>query len=174
MSAVPGLADRAASLLEADPWLGRMLGRRDAAAVGHRAILPVLSVEDGPWAPPEPASLGTGTVALAVLDGLLVTADRELTGPGDVIEPWGAPWIACTPVRLAVIGRSYLEALRPWPAVADRVRARAAGGLVALTARAGAARSRSVCSSCSGASRRAGASRTGPASPSRARSTCAR
>ena len=98
--------------------------RRRASA--HRPILPVLSRgARAAGCRPLPARSGPGTIALAVLDGLLVTRARSRwTGRGDVIAPWGSAWVACTPVRLAVIGRAYLDALRPWPAMPQRVRSR--------------------------------------------------
>jgi hypothetical protein len=120
----PALIDCCATLLEADPGLGRIVGVREAAAIGHRPVLPVLTVDPGPWTPPERADLGPSTVALSVLEGLL-TDGATVLGPGDGLEPWdtGARWTACTPLRLAVIGRAYAEALDRWPAAADRRRA---------------------------------------------------
>ena len=40
MSAVPGLADAGASLLDADPGLMRVIARRTAAGFVHRRVLP--------------------------------------------------------------------------------------------------------------------------------------
>jgi len=129
MSAPPGLTEAAATLLQADPALARTVGARAATEIGHRAILPVLSVPAGRWIPPAPALLGTGTFACVVLDGLLIreAALRDVLGPEDVFEPWdaGARWTACTPVRLAVIGVRYVEALQPWPEAAARLLSRA-------------------------------------------------
>lgn len=125
MSGTPDLAPGAASLLEAEPRLGRAVGRRKAAAIGGRPILPVLSVMPGPWNPPAASQLGAGTIALAVLDGLLTGEGAPVLGPGDMIAPWGSAWVVATPVRLAVIGSAYLEPLRPWPGALERVRARA-------------------------------------------------
>jgi len=84
----------------------------------------VLSVVPGSWTPPAAARCGPETFALAVLDGLLTTEHRALKGPGDMIAPWGSAWVACTPVRLAVIGHAYLTAVARWPALPQRVRAR--------------------------------------------------
>ena len=67
--------------------------RRRSAAVRS----PVLSVEPGPWEPPEAASLGPGTIALVVLDGLFVRAPEVLFGPHEVIEPWGTSWWRAPP-----------------------------------------------------------------------------
>ena len=125
MSAPPDLAPSAASLLEAEPRLAHALGRREAAAIGQRPILPVLRVAPGPWNPPAAAQLGPGTIALAVLDGLLTGDGSPVHGPGDMLAPWGSAWVAATPVRLAVIGSAYLEPLQSWPAVLERIRTRA-------------------------------------------------
>jgi len=124
VSAIPGLADGGASLLDADPGLMRMIGRRTAVGFVHRRVLPVLSVVPGSWTPPVATRCGPETFALAILDGLLTTDHRALKGPGDMIAPWGSNWVACTPVRLAVIGRAYLDALAHWPAMHQRVRSR--------------------------------------------------
>ncbi len=138
MSAPPGLTDAAATLLQADPALARAVGARAATEIGHRAILPVLAVPAGRWDPPAAAHLGTGTVAFVVLDGLLVreAALRDVLGPEDVLEPWddGTRWTACTPVRLAVIGARFVEALRPWPGATARLLARAGSRTRAATA----------------------------------------
>jgi hypothetical protein len=110
--------DRCATLLEADPRLGRIVGVREAAAIGHRPILPILDVATGPWSPPLRDGLGAGAVRLTVLDGLLTDGAR-LLGPGDGFAPWaGGSWTACTAVRAAVIGDAYATALREWPAAA--------------------------------------------------------
>jgi len=124
VSAVPGLAEDGASVLDVDPGLMHVIGRRTAAGFVRRRVLPVLSVAPGSWAPPAAARCGPDTFALAVLDGLLMTESRALKGPGDMIAPWGSDWVACTPVRLAVIGRAYLNALARWPAMQQRVRSR--------------------------------------------------
>ncbi|MDA0166332.1 hypothetical protein OM076_39065 [Solirubrobacter ginsenosidimutans] len=138
MTAVPELAERAATLIEADPSLGSLLTMREIATIGHHAILPVLTLRVGAWTPPARAQLGEGTVALMVLEGVLTDA-AQVFGPGDAVEPWDAgEWTACTPMRLAIIGDAYAVALHPWPAASARLRLRsncgtavpAAGGTV--------------------------------------------
>jgi hypothetical protein len=120
MSGRAALLDSCATLLEADPRLGRIVGVREAASIGHRPILPVLDVVAGPWSPPERAGLGTGAVRLTVLDGLL-TDRATVLGPGDDVDPWtGGSWTACTAVRVAVIGDAYAYALRGWPTATVR------------------------------------------------------
>src|SRR3954447_9790637 len=116
MRPASGLVDRAASLLEADPALAPLLSARRATALGQRALLPALFVRAGPWTPPAREELGAGTLTLTVAEGL-VTAGTALLGPGDAIDAWDARrrWTACTPLRLAVIGGAYAEALAKWP-----------------------------------------------------------
>jgi CRP/FNR family transcriptional regulator, cyclic AMP receptor protein len=128
MTAPAGLTQDAASLLDADRTLARMLGARRAAELGHDLVLPVLAVGAGPWVPPAREALGPGVVALVVLSGLLAAGSPTCTnGPADVIEPWDrrTPWTACTPVRLAVIGSRFIDAVREWPAAAATLLARA-------------------------------------------------
>ena len=116
-------------MLEADPNLSSVIGWRATAEVGHKRILPVLSVPSGPWQPPDPEALGGETVAFVVLDGLLVadTTPDIILGPGDIVVPWepGVRWTACTPLRLALLGTQFTEGLRAWPHAAGRVLARA-------------------------------------------------
>ena len=118
--------------LEVDPALPRVIGWRAAAELGQEPILPVLSVPSGPWLPPDRDALGDETVALVVLDGLLVadTAPDRVLGPGDVVVPWdpAVRWTACTPLRLAVLGTRFSVALGAWPAAAARLLARASAG----------------------------------------------
>ena len=141
MAAVPERDDGAATLIEADPSLGSLLTMREIAAIGHGPILPVLAVRVGAWTPPARAELGAGTVALAVLDGVLTDATQVL-GPGDAVEPWDAGvWTACTPVRLAIIGDAYAVALRAWPAATARLRLRSNSG-TAVPASGGPAQER--------------------------------
>ena len=115
----PDLAECAASLLEADPRLVRVLGLRDASANGHRRVLPVLTVDAGEWSPPQRDELGAGTVALTVLDGWL-TDGELLLGPRDTFDPWTERWTVCTHVRMAVIGDAFAGALRTWPHATTR------------------------------------------------------
>ena len=111
MSAVPSLAERAATLLDADPGLVRVIGRRNAA---------------GDRAPAGPARAARGARALDAARARRARAGHgragrarrpardaiaePLIGPGDVIEPWGAAWVACTPVAAGRDRRAYLDA----------------------------------------------------------------
>jgi len=129
MTDTPAVCEAAASLLEVDPALARVIGWRAAAELGREPILPVLSVPAGPWLPPDREALDDETVALVVLDGLLVgdVARDDVLGPGDVIVPWDpdAQWRACTPLRLAVLGTRFSIALQAWPEAAARILTRA-------------------------------------------------
>ena len=54
MTDPPAVREAAASLLEVDPALPRVIGWRAAAELGQEPILPVLSVPSGPVAPARP------------------------------------------------------------------------------------------------------------------------
>lgn len=108
-----------AALIDVEPALGRIVGMRAAGVVGTRTRLSVLDLEIGQWTVgPRPS----GAYAVAVIAGLLRGADTAF-GPGDRLVPWagGAPWTACTRVRLAILTRGIADALRPWPGAAARV-----------------------------------------------------
>jgi hypothetical protein len=127
MGSAPGVTEAAASLLEADPSLAQTLGPQAVAEFGHVPILPVLAVPAGPW-PPRRNAVGAGVLAVVVLDGLLrASPPPRLFGPGDVLEPWdgNVSWTACTPVRLALIGTRFTDAVRAWPSAAAKLLARA-------------------------------------------------
>jgi hypothetical protein len=111
--------DCAATVLEADPRLARALGEHNALAVGHAALLPVLVVPAGPWQPPPREALGERASGLAILSGLLVRDGVLVLGPGDLADPWieGSRWVVCSPVRLAVVGAAFADAIAPWPDV---------------------------------------------------------
>ena len=114
MSASPTSSARAATLLDADPASVARSARATPRAIGARPLLPVLSVEPGPWEPPAPRRLGPGTIALAVLDGLLLGADGGgAVGPGDGSRPGRRRrWTACTPRAAGRDRRAFTEALR--------------------------------------------------------------
>ncbi len=135
MHPTPGVTEGAASLLDVEPLLARALGTRATAEIGHLPILPVLAVPVGPWEPPDPAALGVGIVAVVVLEGLLAAGTPAcVIGPLDVLEPWdrSVSWVACTPVRLALVGTRFMEAVQAWPDVAAHLLARAPGTASAL------------------------------------------
>jgi hypothetical protein len=128
MGPLPGVTDAAASLLEVEPSLACAVGARAVAEIGHEPILPVLTVPAGPWEPPDRAALGAGIVAVVVLEGLLAAGTPAcVVGPGDVLEPWDrqVKWVACTSVRLALVGTRFMEAVQAWPDVAAHLLARA-------------------------------------------------
>jgi hypothetical protein len=120
MSSRAGLTERAASVLDADPRLVAALRAHDALAVGRALLLPVLALRPGPWRPPGREALDERTRVLVVLDGLLLHDGAGVRGPSDLVDPWaeGGDWLACTPVRLAVVGAAFADALAPWPDVA--------------------------------------------------------
>jgi hypothetical protein len=120
MSSRLRLTDRAASVLDADPRLARELYDDDALAVGRAPLLPLLELAAGPWEVPPREALGERACVLAVLDGLLLRDGAVVGGPGDLLDPWAqtGDWLACTPVRLAVVGADFADALAPWPEAA--------------------------------------------------------
>src|SRR3954452_20396383 len=111
MTAWPSDPGHTASLLEVEPRLARLVGAGQARAIGHRLILPVLTVTVGAWSPPAAEDLEPGTVAFAVLEGFLLGVDgaKVVVGPGDRLAPWSEElqWTACTDVRLAMLGRTF-------------------------------------------------------------------
>jgi hypothetical protein len=113
----------AASLLDVDPSLARVLGPRQAATTGRRRLLEVVQPPPGDWTPV--------ATSFAVLDGLLLRAAGgdelpDVFGPGDIIggQPRAATWTAGPHARLAVTGPVFVSLVRPWPEVERRLAAR--------------------------------------------------
>jgi hypothetical protein len=99
--------------------------------------MPVLHAPAGRRPREGDALLPPGTVAVGVLDGLLLretpaSGGAALSGPGDLLEPWTVRpelrWTVCLPLRLAVIGRELIAALQPWPQALASLLARALHG----------------------------------------------
>jgi CRP-like cAMP-binding protein len=120
-------------LLEADPDLGRGLGREQARQAMARLVAPVVDLPRGAW---RPRTNGAGEpVGLLVIDGLLVREasvgahpSADLLGPGDLLRPWDEGeaemllprdlgWAALAPTRLAVIDRGVMMRAAPFPEV---------------------------------------------------------
>ena len=112
---------------------------RRAAAIAACDV-PLVSARAGTWDPPLEAP--SGYLGFLVLDGICLRAfelgERRgviLLGPGDVIKPWTrsalwndaerADWRFLTPVRLALLDRSFTTELATYPELAveliDRV-----------------------------------------------------
>jgi hypothetical protein len=139
-------------VLEADPDLARELAPSAVAQARAEALAPLVRLARGRWIPPS-REVAQDTVALLVLDGLLVRAvsidgrrGAELLGPGDVLRPWqtgadGASfpydivWSVAAPTSIAAIGR---DLVRRWPDVAVELidrgvdRARSIGIMLAI------------------------------------------
>jgi CRP/FNR family cyclic AMP-dependent transcriptional regulator len=111
--------------------------RANAIAACH---VPLITAPVGSWDPPLEAP--SGDLGFLVLDGICQRAfelgERRgviLLGPGDVIKPWmrselcndaeRAEWRFLTPVRLALLDRSFTTVLGAYPELAveliDRV-----------------------------------------------------
>jgi hypothetical protein len=119
-----------ASLLDLDPELAALLGREGAERLGHSALMAVLRLPAGQVDPSDVGRPPHGTVALGVLEGLLLRETSEpggaaISGPGDLVEPWDMRpelrWTACSPLRMAVLDRPLLSALQPWPELLARL-----------------------------------------------------
>jgi len=121
-------------LLDADADLAqefdlrmRMVARQAATAVVFD--MPVGGFETSDW-----ADSGRHGLGLLVLDGVLAldirVGDRtatELTGPGDLLQPWPVDaddllepaivWHVLLPARVAVLDAAFVERIRPWPQI---------------------------------------------------------
>jgi CRP/FNR family transcriptional regulator, cyclic AMP receptor protein len=124
-----------ARLLEADPDLGALLTPERRAEAEDALVVRVLRLPVGSWDVSGLARNSAGHLGMLLLDGVIgrdvVVADNvsaELVGPGDVIRPWQAPggeallpveveWSVLSPVRLAVLDRSFAIRCARWPEV---------------------------------------------------------
>jgi hypothetical protein len=105
----------------------RMVARQAATAVVFD--MPVGACETGEW-----TDSGRHGLGLLVLDGMLAldihVGDRtatELTGPGDLLQPWPVDaddllesaivWHVLLPARVAILDTAFVERIRPWPQI---------------------------------------------------------
>jgi CRP/FNR family cyclic AMP-dependent transcriptional regulator len=120
-------------LLEADPELGRWLPPTDFLEAGRRATVPVLVLQPGFWAPPDHPGSTSDHLGYLVMEGMLARDEQlagstatELLGPGELLQPWNVQpdetllprrvvWECLETTRLAVLGPSLVQAIRPWP-----------------------------------------------------------
>jgi CRP/FNR family cyclic AMP-dependent transcriptional regulator len=130
-----------ARVLDEDRDLADVLEPARLTAVQARAVAPVVSLPAGEWpAMPRPREPVLG---LLVLDGILGSrvelterAHLELVSTGDVLRPWvglGADasvpvrfgWCVYEAVRLAVLDRRFLHAVRDAPEIHEALMERA-------------------------------------------------
>lgn len=123
-------SERPVRLLDADPELTGGLGE---GAVGDLTVA-TLRLQSGRWR--APADVGSGALALLVIEGILVrTVDvgqqgrSELLGEGDVICPhddaqtvatvdYTVRWEVLQPARLGLLDAAFFAAAARWPQVA--------------------------------------------------------
>jgi CRP/FNR family cyclic AMP-dependent transcriptional regulator len=129
----PAANGRFVSVLAVDPALARDLDPDQAALARSRSLARVLTIEPGPWEPPDSHG-SSGALGLLIIDGLLsrevVVADRPSLEPvarGDLLRPWdhsdgsyapfpsSAHWTAHARTRMAVLDARLATAICPWP-----------------------------------------------------------
>lgn len=136
------ITDRATAasvrLIDADPDLARHLDGARFGEAKAALVAKVVTIEPGPWRPPDPDEALRSGYGWLVLDGALLrdatvgrTQFAELTGPGDVLRPWEeepglgaragaqpeAAWTALERTRLAVLDKRVAAVASKWPAV---------------------------------------------------------
>jgi hypothetical protein len=120
-------------LLEEDPSLARWLTPVEVVEARRRSIVPVLRLPRGYWKPGDPGVSVRDHLGFFVLEGVLARHEKlldsvttELTGPGELLQPWTqerdnllvprtVSWSVMQPARLAVLGPSFVMAMSPWP-----------------------------------------------------------
>lgn len=124
------------SVLDEDPGLGEQLDSTAFDAARCQSGAYALRLDEWPAGGIVVAKEPPGALGLLVLDGFLgrrVTVQRrtwtELLAAGDVIRPWHADreriasvpahaeWHVLAPVRVAVLDRSFVHRMAPWPEV---------------------------------------------------------
>jgi CRP/FNR family transcriptional regulator, cyclic AMP receptor protein len=122
-------------VLDEDSGLGEQLDAAVFGAAKRESSAYVLCLDEWPSGGVE-AKAPPGSLGLLVLGGFLgrrVTVQRktwtELLSVGDVLRPWHADreriasvpahadWRVLAPVRLAVLDRSFVHRMAPWPEV---------------------------------------------------------
>jgi CRP/FNR family cyclic AMP-dependent transcriptional regulator len=122
------------SVLDADPELGRWLTPGEMGAARRDTVVPVVVVNFGVWEPEPPRACGWRHLGYLLLEGVLVREERlagstsiDLVGPGELLQPWvedsddvlvphTVTWTVLEPVRLGVLGPSFVASAARWPA----------------------------------------------------------
>jgi CRP-like cAMP-binding protein len=122
-----------AQVLIEDPDLGAAVPEEHQDLAQRVVTAPVRTIPAGSWSqhwPDDPAVFG-----LLVLDGLIAgrlaipqRSHLELVGAGDVLRPWvslaemastpsNLDWQVLETVRIAVLDRTFMRSVRPWPEI---------------------------------------------------------
>jgi CRP/FNR family cyclic AMP-dependent transcriptional regulator len=125
----------AIAVLQSDPDLAEDLTERQAALARERVVAEVSSYPRGRWAVDPDEFDDAANMGLLIIDGLMtrdVTVAEytcaELLGPGDVVQPWlrlgrdssvaaEVNWQIVQPIRLAALGRSFMDSTSQWPEI---------------------------------------------------------
>jgi hypothetical protein len=125
-----GVARRHIALLEADPDLAAGLRPEELMEARRALQVPLLHLDVGPWRPPPDTGSSLGVL---LLDGVVTThvllgdeITSQLAGPGDVVQTVSVPDAALPVIiehhvseagRAAVLERTFIAAVRRWPAL---------------------------------------------------------
>lgn len=131
-------------VLDADPGLGEGLDGESLVEASALATAPAWSLPRGRWMPVTQIRDLRGGLGLLIIDGLIarhmslgVLETVEILGPGDVVRPvmfaasdgtprLGERWTVATRAKLAVLDRSFMVAISPWPEITANLADRAA------------------------------------------------
>lgn len=123
------------AVLDVDTDLSEDLSDEQLAIARSRVRAEVVSYPAGPWTVEPEDFRREANLGLLLTEGLLVRevtvgdyTCAELLGPGDVLQPWlrigpdqsvatDVDWDVVEPVRVAVLGRSFIERTAPWPEI---------------------------------------------------------
>jgi hypothetical protein len=141
----PRAGRQTVALLDMDPDLGARIAPERFAMARHEIRAISFELRRGEWSPGEAGPLTGSHAGCLVVDGVLAReivledmVSTELLGPGDLIRPWSAEepsllrprvrWQVLAEAQMAVLGRSFTDALHRYPelneALTDRALAR--------------------------------------------------
>jgi CRP-like cAMP-binding protein len=113
----------AASLLDADPDLGRSVQAHEWAAARRALACTPVELPAGKWNALDAGPVGEHVIGVLAVEGVLVRQTTlrdkhllELLGPGDIFQPPHAPHGALAPAEttIAALGRSVVIPLGAW------------------------------------------------------------
>lgn len=140
----PAAAVERIPVLEADPGLGEGLDGETLAEASAVATAPAWSLPRGRCMPVTQIRDLRGGLGLLIIDGLIARhmslgalETVEILGPGDVVRPvlfsgtdgtprLGERWTVAARAKLAVLDRSFMVAISPWPEITANLADRAA------------------------------------------------
>ncbi|MBV9196558.1 MAG: Crp/Fnr family transcriptional regulator [Solirubrobacterales bacterium] len=127
------------AVLQSDPDLGEDLSDDQLRVAGDGVLAEMVAYPAGRWQVGPDDFDGAANLGLLLLEGLMIRGVTvgeytcaELLGPGDVVQPWlrigpdqsvatEVNWDVVEPIKVAVLGRGFVNRIARWPELSAAV-----------------------------------------------------